>query len=65
MQYKGYIGKVEFDSDARILNGEVVGIRDVVTFQGQSVVEVEKAFQESVDEYIAFCTERGEQPEKA
>ncbi len=64
MHYKGYIGKVEFDPDARILHGEVLGIRDVVTFQGDSVPELEKAFRESIDDYLAFCKERGEQPDK-
>lgn len=64
MEYKGYIGKVEFDADAEILHGEVVGIRDVVTFQGESVKEVEHAFCESVDDYLAFCKQRGENPEK-
>jgi predicted HicB family RNase H-like nuclease len=65
MKYKGYVGKVEFDPDAGILHGEVVGIRDVVTFQGLSVAEVEHAFRDSVDDYLAFCKERGEKPEKA
>ncbi|HAI13591.1 MAG TPA: toxin-antitoxin system HicB family antitoxin [Phycisphaerales bacterium] len=64
MQYKGYIGQVEFDADAGVLHGEVMGIRDVVTFQGQSVKAVEKAFHESVDDYLAFCQERGEDPDK-
>jgi predicted HicB family RNase H-like nuclease len=64
MEYKGYIGKVELDPDAGILHGEVVGIRDVVTFQGESVQEVERAFRESVDDYLAFCRSRGEQPDK-
>jgi predicted HicB family RNase H-like nuclease len=64
MKYKGYLGKVEFDPDARTLHGEVVGIRDVVTFQGESVQEVERAFKESVDDYLAFCAERGEEPNK-
>ena len=63
-EYKGYTGKVEFDSDARLLHGEVVGIRDVVTFQGRSVAELEKAFRESVDDYLDFCRKRGESPDK-
>ncbi len=61
MQYLGYIGKVEFDPEANILHGELVGIRDVVTFQGRSVKEIEKAFRESVDDYLDFCRKRGEQ----
>ncbi len=64
MQYKGYIGRVEFDPDEMILHGEVVGIRDVVTFQGDSVQEIERAFRDSVDDYLAFCKQRGEQPDK-
>jgi predicted HicB family RNase H-like nuclease len=64
MEYKGYIGKVEIDDEAGILFGEVINIRDVITFEGNSVEEVQKAFQESVDDYLAFCAERGESPEK-
>lgn len=64
MEYKGYVGTVEFDADARMLVGEVVGIVDVVTFQGESIAEVERAFRESVDDYLAFCKERGEAPNK-
>ena len=47
-----------------ILYGEVVNTRDVITFQGTSVKEIKKAFKESVDEYLAFCAERGEEAEK-
>ena len=45
MNYKGYTGIVEFDDDGRIFHGEVVGLRDVITFQGQSVDELEKAME--------------------
>ncbi len=64
MEYKGYIGKVEFDDQAAIFHGEVVNLRDVVTFEGESVEELRKAFRESVEDYLAFCAERGEEPEK-
>jgi predicted HicB family RNase H-like nuclease len=64
MEYKGYIAKVDFDPDANLLHGEVAGIRDVVTFQGRSVAEIEKAFKDSVDDYLIFCRKRGEQPDK-
>jgi len=64
MRYKGYAGHVLFDADASILHGEVLGIGDVVTFQGDSVAEVEKAFRDSVDDYLAFCMGRGQPPEK-
>ena len=64
MEYKGYIGKIEVDEEAGILYGEVINIRDVITFEGQSVEEAQRAFRESVDDYLAFCAERGESPEK-
>jgi predicted HicB family RNase H-like nuclease len=43
----------------------VVGLRDVITFQGKSVAELKKALAVSVEDYLAFCKERGEEPEKA
>ena len=64
MNYKGYTAKVEFDDEAMIFHGEVIGIRDVVTFQGRSVEEIKKAFNGSVDDYLDFCKERGEEPDK-
>jgi predicted HicB family RNase H-like nuclease len=64
MECKGYIGKVEFDDEAGIFHGEVIYTRDVITFQGHSVAELKKAFRESMDDYLAFCKERGEDPDK-
>lgn len=64
MEYKGYIGKVEIDDEAGILYGEVINVRDVITFEGTSVEEVQLAFHESVDDYLEFCAQRGESPEK-
>ncbi len=64
MQYKGYTGRVEFDDKADIFHGEVIGLRDVITFQGRTVKEVRRAFRESVEDYLAFCAKRKEEPEK-
>lgn len=64
MTYRGYAGKVEFDDDAMIFHGEVIGIKDVVTFQGRSVDEIEKAFHDSVDDYLTFCESRNEAPDR-
>jgi predicted HicB family RNase H-like nuclease len=64
MEYQGYIGKVEFDDEASVFHGEVINTRDVITFQGKSVAELKKAFRESVDDYLVFCAERGEEPDK-
>ena len=64
MDYKGYIGVVEFDDEAGIFHGEVVNTRDVITFQGKTVAEIKMAFRESVNDYLQFCKKRGEEPDK-
>ncbi len=64
MQYKGYTGRVEFDDEADLFHGEVIGLRDVITFQGRTVEQVKRAFRDSVDDYLAFCAKRGEEPKK-
>ena len=64
MTYKGYEGIARFDEDAGIFSGEVIDTRDAITFQGSSVKELKRAFQESVDDYLEFCAARGEKPDK-
>ncbi|MDP5017679.1 MAG: type II toxin-antitoxin system HicB family antitoxin, partial [Dolichospermum sp.] len=64
MKYKGYESVVEFDDQAEIFHGEIINIRDVITFQGSSVKELKQAFQDSVDDYLEFCKQRGEEPDK-
>ena len=62
MEYKGYLARVAFDDKAGIFHGEVINIRDVITFQGTTVDELRQAFEDSVEDYLAFCVERGEEP---
>lgn len=64
MRYKGYLGNVTYDDDAEIFHGSVVGIKDVVTYQGRSLDELKQAFKDSVNDYLKFCKERGEKPGK-
>ncbi len=64
LKYKGYTGRVEFDDEAGLFHGEVLDLKDVVTFQGKSVEELETAFRDSVNDYLEFCRERGEEPDK-
>ncbi|NTF06776.1 type II toxin-antitoxin system HicB family antitoxin [Agrobacterium rubi] len=64
MHYKGYEAVIEFDEDADLFHGEVIDLRDVITFQGSSASELKTALAESIDDYLAFCAERGEEPEK-
>ncbi len=62
--YKGYSAELEIDVDAGVLGGAVTGIRDVIHFEGNTVQEAEQAFHDSVDEYLEWCRELGEAPEK-
>jgi len=64
LKYKNYIGHVMFDEEADIFHGEIINTRDVITFQGETVTELKQAFTASIDDYLAFCEERGESPEK-
>ena len=60
--YRGYLGVADYDLESGIMHGAVAGIRDVVTFQGESAEQAERAFQDSVDDYLEFCKSRGEEP---
>lgn len=64
MQYRDYVAKVEYDDAIKAFHGEVVNIQDTITFEGKSVKELEKAFRESVEDYVAFCREEDREPEK-
>ena len=64
LKYKGYVGVVAFDDEAEIFHGEVINMSDVVTFQGETAHGIKQAFIDSVDDYLEFCAERGEEPEK-
>lgn len=64
MEYKGYIGTVTFDDEAELFHGEVVNLKDVITFQSDTVEGLKREFQISVDDYLDFCKQRGEQPDK-
>lgn len=64
MKYKHYLAQVEFDDEAELFHGEVINTKDVITFLGRTVSELKQAFHDSVDDYLAFCQQRGESPDK-
>jgi predicted HicB family RNase H-like nuclease len=64
MKYKGYFAKVEFDAEDRIFAGHIIGIKDVVGFHGESVVELEQSFREAVDNYLDACIKLKQKPNK-
>ena len=64
LAYKGYTALVEFDAEAGMLCGSVMGIRDNIFFEGRNADEIERYFQNAVDDYLDFCAEKGKDPEK-
>ena len=65
MKYKGYVAHIEYDEEDRIFVGHLAGIKDIVGFHGITVNELEKAFHESVDNYIAISEETGRPAQKS
>lgn len=64
MSYKGFTAKVGFSPDDDVFFGRLIGIEDVVTFEGQTVEELKKAFVEAVDFHIEVCEKTGQKPKK-
>ncbi len=64
MSYKGFKAKVEFSPDDEVFFGRIIGIDDVVTFEGRTVKELKKAFAEAVDFHIEVCEKTGQKLKK-
>ena len=59
LKYKGYNGSIEYSAEDRILHGSMLGIRDAVVYGGADRDSLECNFRVAVDEYLAFCAEKG------
>ena len=64
LRYEGYDGSVEYSAEDRVLHGRILGIRDMITFEGADVSSLETNFKAAIDEYLAFCKEQGKTPDK-
>lgn len=64
MEHKGYVGTVQFSPDDRVFHGRIAGIRDVITFEGDSVQSLEDDFRSAVEDYLSLCAKHGREPEK-
>jgi predicted HicB family RNase H-like nuclease len=64
MTYKGYLAKVEYDSEGEVFFGRLLGIKDRVSFDAESVDDLKKEFHDTVDDYIDTCRKIGKKPEK-
>lgn len=63
LTYRGYSGAVEFSAADGCFFGRILGIRDIVTFEGESVADLRKDFENAIDDYLATCAEIGKVPE--
>ncbi len=65
LKYKNYIGSVEYDLTDKCLYGRILFIDDLITYEGETIEELENSFHEMVDDYLATCKELGKTPQKA
>lgn len=63
LRYKEWTGVFAYDEEAKLLHGRVVGLRDIVTFEGRSVEELKTALADSVEDYLEFCLRLGREAE--
>lgn len=64
LQYKGYYATVQFSAEDEVFFGKLLGINDVVNFEGTTVKELKSAFKDAVDDYLETCKELNKEPEK-
>ena len=63
LQYKSYNGSVLYSAEDKVLHGRIVGIRDVITYEGSDVKSLERNFKAAVEEYLKFCSKEGKTPD--
>ena len=64
LEYKGYHSKIVYDDDSHSLFGKLANIRDLITFESESAIDIEQEFHEAVDDYLEFCKENGKEPDR-
>ena len=65
LKYKDFLATVHFSTEDEVFYGEIVGIDDLILFEGRTVDELKQSFHESVNDYILLCKELGKKPEKS
>ena len=64
LEYKGYTGCIEYSPEDNLLYGKVLGIRGLISFEGETGKLLEQDFREAIDIYLADCRLAGRSPEK-
>lgn len=65
LEYKGYIGSVEFSAEDEVFHGKLEGIRDLVSYEATEVEGLKRAFHQAVDDYLTTCEKKHKKPEQA
>lgn len=65
MEYKGYVGSVEFSEEDALFFGKVMGVRALISYEGENARELVEDFHSAVEDYLAMCAAEGIEPEKA
>lgn len=63
LEYRGYYESVEYSSEDALLYGKVLGINSLISYEGESVAELQRDFERAVDDYLKVCAENGTEPE--
>ena len=61
---KGYVGSIEYSSEDGLLFGKVLGIRGLISYEGETGKSLEEDFKEAIDMYLTECETAGKIPEK-
>ncbi len=65
LKYKDFVASVHFSSEDEVFHGKIKGIDDSITFEGETVEALKKAFEEAVEDYIEICIQIGKDPHKS
>lgn len=63
LEYKGYLGSVEYSYEDEVLYGRLEFIRDLVNYEGEDAKGIKAAFEEAVDDYLELCEYAGRKPD--
>lgn len=61
IEYKGYVGSIEYSSEDGVYHGKLLNIEDFINYEGYTVEELYQCYQEAVDDYIEFKKEVGKE----
>lgn len=64
LKHRGYTGSIEYSTEDQLLYGKVLGIKSLISYEGETGKDLEEDFKAAIDTYLSYCKEEGEKPEK-